>query len=218
MRLTKQMADYLAAIYRLNVRDGRASTGEVARIVGVSAASATYMFKRLAALGLVEYEEYAGVALTPSGLKAALRLVRNHRLTERFLTDMLEIPWDRVDRLAHEMEHHVPDEVVDRFDAVLGYPETCPHGHPIPRKDGTVIERPARPLGSLDVEEEAEILQIDEDDPRILRYLGSCHLVPGRRVRVVAKNPLDQTMVVEVDGHRSIVGERISDCIGVARE
>lgn len=218
MTLTKQMADYLAAIYRLSLREGRVGTGDAARAVGVSAASATYMFKRLAALDLVEYEGYAGVALTAPGQLAALRLIRNHRLTERFLTDVLDIPWDRVDGLAHEMEHHVPEEVVDRFDAVLGFPATCPHGHPIPRKDGTVIERPVRSLARLDVETEAEIVRIDEDDPRVLRYLGSCCLMPGRWVRVVAKNPLDQTMVVDVDGHRSIIGERISECIGVAME
>ncbi|MBX6376953.1 MAG: metal-dependent transcriptional regulator, partial [Clostridia bacterium] len=131
--------DYLAAMYRIESRGDRVTTGELARLLGVSPASATHMLQRLAEEGLVEYREYAGGALTPAGRRAALDVIRRHRLAERFLTDILGIGWDQVDALAHRMEHALPPEVIDRFDELLGNPTVCPHGYPIPSQSGVSL-------------------------------------------------------------------------------
>src|SRR5690606_2805931 len=68
----------------------------------------------------------------------ALDIIRRHRLAERFLTDVLEFPWDRVDALAHRLEHALPAEVIQGFARILDNPTTCPHGYPIPDAEGNV--------------------------------------------------------------------------------
>lgn len=217
MPITKQMEEYLATIYRIVSEQSaeRVSTGDVARALGVSSASATYMFKRLAGQGLVEYEGYSGAALTQKGFTHALRLIRNHRLAERFLTDILKFEWHQVDDLAHAIEHSIPDAVTDRIDQLLDFPLTCPHGHPIPRKDGTVIQIPSEPLSSVQPGDEREIVRVDNDDPALLHYLAARSLVPGQAVRIIAFNALDLTMRVAVAGTESVIGERIYGCIAV---
>lgn len=217
MAVTQQMEEYLACIYRIasEQKRERVGTGEVARALSVSAASATYMFKRLALAGLVHYEGYSGAALTPLGLALALRLVRTHRLTERILTDIFHFGWEEVGALAQQLESAMPDAVIDRADELLGYPLTCPHGHPIPRKDGTTVEYPTEPLGSVAPGESREIAHIEDDDPDLLAYLSSRGLVPGCTVRVVRVNSLDRTMTVEAEGTASVIGERIYGSIAV---
>lgn len=219
MPVTRQMEDYLGVIYRHSAQPGkgRVGTGEVARALGVSSASATYMFKRLRTEGLVEYEGYAGVRLTRRGAETALALIRNHRLTERFLSDVLDIAWDRVDRLAHEMEHALPTEVTDRIDEMLGYPATCPHGHPIPAKDHTIREVPSEPLAVAQPGECRQIVKIENDDPAFLRHVAQCQLIPGREVRVLAKNEVDGIMTVEVGSERSVIDQRMYRYIEVKR-
>lgn len=217
MAVTQQMEEYLACIYRIASEEKRerVSTGEVARALSVSAASATYMFKRLSLAGLVHYEGYSGAALTPLERTLALRIIRTHRMTERILTDMFQFGWEEVDSLAHALESVMPDAVIDRAEELLGHPVTCPHGHPIPRKDGTTIEIPTEPLGSVPPGESREIARIDDDDPSLLVYLASRDLVPGRTVRVVRFHALDHTMVVDVEGTESVIGERIYGPIAV---
>lgn len=217
MAVTQQMEEYLACIYRIASEEKRerVSTGEVARALSVSAASATYMFKRLSLAGLVHYEGYSGAALTPLGLAMALRIIRTHRMTERILTDLFHFGWEEVDALAQQLESVMPDAVIDRAEELLGQPLTCPHGHPIPRKDGTTIEYPTEPLSSVPPGESREIARIDDDDPSLLVYLAELGLVPGRTVRVVEVNALDHTMVIDVEGTESVIGERIYKPIAV---
>ena len=210
------MEDYLAAIYRVQQRGQRSTTGLIASRLGVSAASATAMFQRLAAEGLVEYKEYAGVCLTQKGQQAALDVIRRHRLAERFLTDVLEIPWDRVDEMAHRMEHALPKEVIEGFDRLLGNPTTCPHGYPIPSADGQVVEQPVRPLDELQPGEEAVVVRVLEDDPELLRYLGSRGLVPGARVQVLERPPFDEPITVRVNEQEQSVGRRVAESVFVS--
>lgn len=213
--LSKSKEDYLATIYRLTQQGGKSSTSLVAAALSVSAASATAMFQKLASEGLVEYREYAGVSLTPRGERLALDVVRRHRLAERFLTDVLEIPWDRVDEMAHRMEHALPREVLEGFDRLLGAPTTCPHGYPIPTADGRVVELPARPLAQMRPGEEASVVRVREDDPELLRYLRECGLVPGARVRVTTMRPFEEPIDLVVDGAAQVVGHRIAESVFV---
>ncbi|MEW6048553.1 MAG: metal-dependent transcriptional regulator [Bacillota bacterium] len=213
--LSQSKEDYLAAIYRMQQEGEKGATGAVAARLGVSAASATAMFQKLAAEGLVEYREYAGVTLTEKGEQVALDVIRRHRLAERFLTDVLEIPWDRVDEMAHRMEHALPKEVIEGFHRLLGGPTTCPHGYPIPTPDGKVAEVAVRPISEMRPGEEAAVVRVKEDDPQLLRYLQSCGLVPGARVKVVAMRPFDEPINLSVDGNEQVVGHRIAEAVFV---
>ena len=110
----------------------------MAEALGVSPGTVTSMLKTLSESGLAEYVPYEGARLTEAGRTLALRVVRRHRLIELFLVRTLELTWDEVHAEAENMEHAVSDLLVDRIDAYLGYPETDPHGDPIPKADGTV--------------------------------------------------------------------------------
>lgn len=213
--LSQSKEDYLAAIYRTQQDGEKGSTGAIAARLGVSAASATAMFQRLAAEGLVEYREYAGVTLTPEGERLALDVIRRHRLAERFLTDVLEIPWDRVDAMAHRMEHALPKEVIEGFDRLLGGPSTCPHGYPIPTPDGRVADVSVRPLVEMQAGEAASVVRVREDDPELLRYLRECGLVPGARVEVTSTRPFQEPIHLKVDGAERIVGHQVAQAVYV---
>jgi DtxR family Mn-dependent transcriptional regulator len=197
---TQAMENYIEAIWRLTLDGGTATTSDVARQLGVTAASTSYMFKKLAATGLVEYKEYSGVSLTAEGKQFAISFIRRHRIVERFLVEVLGVAWDAADDLSHEMEQAVPEEVLDRMHAVMGYPTTCPHGYPIPAKDGTYPELSLRPLVTLEAGASAPIGQVSEHDPDLLRYFAKQGLQPGKGVRMIEHDQVGQTYTLELEG------------------
>ncbi|MBB02714.1 MAG: DtxR family iron (metal) dependent repressor, partial [Planctomyces sp.] len=136
--------NYLKAILLLGFRSGQTTiaTGQLAEALEVSPGTVTSMLKTLADSDLVNYKPYAGVTLTASGRKLALRMLRRHRLIELFLVNTLNLTWDQVHEEAEHMEHAVSDLLVDRIDEYLGKPDVDPHGDPIPR--GTAASTPER--------------------------------------------------------------------------
>lgn len=199
--ISHTMEDYLAAIYRVETPSQRATTSAVARRLGVSAASATAMFHKMAVAGLVRYREYLGVSLTVRGRLEATQVVRRHRLTERFLTDMLGIGWERVDQVADQMEHALPADVTESFARVLTDTERCPHGWPIPSASGEVAARETVPLADMGVGAVGHVAWVNEDDAPLLAALARRGLVPGASLRVVSGEPGAAQRRVEVAGH-----------------
>jgi DtxR family Mn-dependent transcriptional regulator len=133
--LTDSIQDYLKEIYKLGAGGERVSTSALAKRQGVSAASASEMVKKLAALGLVELVPYRGVSLTHDGEQVALEVIRHHRLLELYLAETLGIGVDEVHDEADRLEHVLSEELEARIDSALGYPTHDPHGDPIPDKD-----------------------------------------------------------------------------------
>ncbi len=208
--------DYLADIYRLQAAGESATTGIVADRRHVTPASTTSMFKRLARDGLVTYREYEGVTLTEEGQRMALAVLRRHRLVERFLTDVLRLPWESVDDLADQMEHALPDAVVDALETLLGNPFTCPHGYPIPDREGRLEQAPLRRLAELGPGESARVSLVDERIPGLLAYLDKVGMTLGVLVRVEAVNPVDDTMTIGVGDTTLVVGPRVAQGVSVA--
>src|SRR3954469_4349313 len=135
-RPTQASEDYLKAIYALEREHGeRASTSAIADRLGVSAPAATTMIKKLAGLGLVRYERYRGVSLTDQGERAAVEVIRHHRLLEQFLAEKLGVPIDGVHEEAERLEHVLSEELEERIDRELGFPTHDPHGDPIPDRN-----------------------------------------------------------------------------------
>jgi len=157
IELTDAIQDYLKEIYKLGAGGGRVSTSALADRQQVSAASASEMVKKLAALGLVELVPYRGVSLTHDGERVALEVIRHHRLLELYLAEALDVPWDRVHDEAEVLEHVLSEELEERIDKALGYPTHDPHGDPIP--DANLEWPPAersttkRPVREADQEE-----------------------------------------------------------------
>ncbi|MDI3270161.1 MAG: metal-dependent transcriptional regulator [Bacillota bacterium] len=212
----RAMEDYLADIFRLQKESQdphtAVATQEVAQRRKVSAASTTAMFKRLAREGLVAYREYQGVTLTPRGEQMALQVLRRHRIVERFLTDILGISWEEVDEMAHQMEHALPDPVVDAMERYLGDPRTCPHGFPIPDRQGYVDPLPRQTLAQVEPGQQAVISHVDERVEGLLARLAQMDLHPGTILKVLGRDPLDDLLVVEARGSRMthLIGPRMA--------
>ncbi len=176
--------EYLQAVYTLHDEGGAVIAARLASFLGISAPAVSEMVHRLEREGLLRLNERRELQLTPSGQTAADSIVRRHRLAERFLVDVLGYEWWKTHEEAERLEHVMTPEMEERITRVLGDPQTCPHGNPMP---GTA-PRPTRPLGELGPGERSEIARIPdqfEHEPGFLEYLDSQGLRPGTRVGVV---------------------------------
>ena len=200
---TPAVQDYLKAIQLLEwedrAEDGRIATQVVAERLGVSAASATNMMKKLDAMGLAEHAPYKGASLSDAGRKVALEVIRHHRLLETYLAEALGVPWDRVHEEAEILEHVLSEDLEDRISAVLGDPESDPHGHPIPGKDGSVREPSRRRLWDVPRGSSVAVDRVSDDVPEALRFLGVAGIRPGVAVTVVDRGPVAGPLFVRVD-------------------
>ncbi len=215
--LTRSVEDYLKAIYRLSPEGRPASTSEIAHLLELSAPSVSGMVKRLSELGLLEHAPYKGVQLTAEGRRAALRMVRRHRLIEAYLVQFLGYSWDTVHEEAERLEHAVSDKLVERMASALGHPSTDPHGDPIPEPDGSIHEPACTPLSELEVGETIEIRRVDESQPERLRYLASLGLRPGVVVTLLDRQPFGGPVTLEAAGERHILGHELAHVLLCAR-
>ena len=215
--ITAAMEDYLKVIYRLSEDGKRATTQAIAERMNVAAPSVTGMIKRLADLKLVEHERYRWVTLTPAGEKAALEIVRHHRLLELYLAEALGYSWDEVHDEAERLEHTISEEFEARIDRALGYPTTDPHGDPIPSASGAIHAVPDDRLSALAPGESATISRVDDTSPEKLRYLGTLGLYPDTEVRVIERQPFGGPLLVRVGEEEHFVGAELADTIHVER-
>ena len=184
--------DYTKTIYAIEQRgEGPATTNALAERLGVSAASASGMCKRLGELGLVVHVPYKGVELTSDGERVALEVIRHHRLLELYLAESLDVPWDRVHAEAEVLEHVLSEELEELIAAKLGNPTVDPHGDPIPTADLVIEERATTALADLAVGVRATFVRISDSDPEMLRYLADRGIAPGDRFEVIDKQPFD---------------------------
>ncbi|UYQ78653.1 metal-dependent transcriptional regulator [Glutamicibacter sp. JL.03c] len=182
--LTTSEEDYLKALYTLTEwEDTEVSTGALADQLGLSPASVTSMIHKLSGKGLVNHVPRKTVALSPTGRREALRMVRRHRLLETFLRDELGYGWDEVHDEAEALEHTVSDRFIDALDARLGHPRHDPHGDAIPAPDGSL---PASQAVRLDryTGQRAVIDRISDEDPDFLRRAAARGLVPGASIEL----------------------------------
>ena len=133
--LSESIQDYLKSIYKLQSEQGRVTIGAIAKDQSVSAASASSMVKKLAALDLLEHEPYRGARLTDAGERVAVEVIRHHRLLELYLAETLGVHVDNVHAEADRLEHVISEELEARIDSALGFPTHDPHGDPIPDRN-----------------------------------------------------------------------------------
>ncbi len=215
--LTRSVEDYLKAIYRLSPQGRPASTSEIANRLELSPASVSGMVKRLSEQGLLEHVPYKGVQLTEDGRRAALRMLRRHRLIEAYLVAFLGYTWDTVHDEAERLEHAVSDLLVERMAAVLGNPSVDPHGDPIPTPDGDIQEIASIPLSEVPSGSTVEIRQVEESQPERLRYIASLGLRPGVRVAIADRQPFQGPITIEVGGETHVIGHELGRVVRVAR-
>ena len=192
--------DYLKVIWNAQEWSlDKVSTKMLAEKLGVSASTASESIRKLAEQGLVDHEKYGAVTLTESGRRAALAMVRRHRLLEAFLVKELGYSWDEVHDEAEVLEHAVSDRLVARIDAKLGFPQRDPHGDPIPGSDGQVPTPPARQLWSCVDGEAGVVARISDKDPEMLRYFDSIGINLDSRLRVLTRREFAGMISVAVE-------------------
>ena len=218
MEITHVHEDYLKVIYHLERKQQRATTKAVAEAMGVSAASATNMLKRLAELNLVEYTPYQGATLTEAGRKIALEVIRHHRLLELYLAQALGMSWDKVHEEADRLEHVISEDLEEAMARALGYPTVDPHGDPIPDRDGTMQTHDAHTLAHMPVGVPGIVVRVRCQEPAILRYLGTLGIYPGTPVIVRERAPFKGPLLVDVDGQVHAVAYAIAEDIDVKTE
>jgi DtxR family transcriptional regulator, Mn-dependent transcriptional regulator len=208
--LTRSVEDYLKAIYHLSLAGQPASTSAIAQALDLAPPSVSGMIRRLSELGLLEHVPYRGVELTSEGRRAALRMVRRHRIIEAYLVAELGYTWDSVHEEAERLEHAVSESLIERMAAALGHPQFDPHGDPIPDAQGHVEELLYVPLSEVPVGESVEIHRVDTSHAERLRYLSDRGLTPGTAIRVTERQPFDGPLTIENNGRQQVIGHDLA--------
>lgn len=218
--LTISIQDYLKNIYELTENGESASTNALARKLNISAPSVTGMVQKLASAkpALVEYQKHQGVTLTKEGRKAALEVIRHHRLLEAWLVQTLGYSWDEVHEEAERLEHVISEDFERRIAAAMGDPARDPHGELIPTAELDMPEDDTTPLAALRPKQSGIIKSVKAADPNLLRYLNSLGLLPGVRVQVKDYSPFDHNLTIQVRGKTIVLGLNITGKIYVGTE
>jgi DtxR family Mn-dependent transcriptional regulator len=215
--ITQSTQNYLKAIYFLCSQEGSASTNALAARLGVAAASVTGMIQRLSAAAppLVTYRKHQGVRLTPEGQRAALEVIRRHRLLETYLVTKLGYTWDEVHPEAERLEHAVSGGLEARIDASLGHPSRDPHGEPIPGPDLSLPRDESLPLSALRPPQRGTISRVQDTNSELLVHLTGLGLTPGTPVVVEAYSPFDGNLTLRAEGRDQpvVIGPAISSRI-----
>jgi DtxR family Mn-dependent transcriptional regulator len=217
--LTPTTEDYLQAIDALRVEVGDVRAARLAERLRVSPASVSQTLDRMGKQDLVTVDAAHHILLTGSGTQAADSINRRHRLTERFLVDMLGLDWVSAHAEAHRLEHAISDRVEARLSAVLGDPATCPHGAPIPGNFPPGADTDWTQMSSFCVGDEGEIARISEaieDDTALLEYCDQKNLKPDTRFRVLELGP-DGVYLIGTDGGDVVVSAQLSSHISCLR-
>jgi DtxR family Mn-dependent transcriptional regulator len=208
--LTRSVEDYLKSVFHLTSQGGFATTSGIAEMLEVAPPSVSGMMKRLSETGLIEHVPYRGVQLTPQGRRAALQMIRRHRILESYLTSKLGYDWGDVHVEAERLEHAVSEKLIERMAEALGAPRYDPHGAPIPTAAGEIEEAELITLADVRVGAMVVLRQVGNEEPERLRYLAEQGLMPGTRLAVVERQPFNGPTTVRLGMETRVVGRELA--------
>jgi DtxR family Mn-dependent transcriptional regulator len=204
--------EYLQIMYWLREAGLPMTGANIARAMQVSAPTVHEMLGRLEADGYVTRKPDKSLEFTQTGMEQASTIVRRHRLIERFLTDVFDIPWDQVHEEAERLEHWMSPVVEERMLKAIGDAKTCPHGHPIFEGE----REPGVPLADVEEGAGVRILRFENEAEDLLQYLRDCGLRPGLEGRVAHQG--DEDVAVEADGRRLSVTRSVAETVSVVAD
>lgn len=209
--------NYLKTIYHLSQSgDKSVLTTELAEAINIKPASVTDMIKKLSAKKLITYEKYYGVTITKLGVLQALTIVRKHRLWETFLVQKLKFDWDQVHEVAEQLEHIQSTLLIEKLDEFLGYPDSDPHGHPIPDKNGKVQSDNQIPL--CEMTSSQSTVKSVKDSSSFLQYLDKIGVYIGATISILNKTEFDGSVEILIDGKKRVfISKEASQNILVTR-
>lgn len=201
MSFTTSEENYIKSIYHLQQASGMVNTNTLAAEMQTRAASVTDMLKKLKAKKLLQYERYKGFRLSEAGKKAALDVVRKHRLWEYFLAEHLKFDWDKVHPIAEELEHISSDELVQRLDNFLGNPSFDPHGDPIPDRHGKIPVINQLSLTDIPLKKTVRVSSVSNQSAQMLEMLKHYHIALGTQITVLNHFSFDGSLEIKVLKH-----------------
>ena len=206
--------NYLKAIYHLsNGGEKEVSTNALADSLNTKAASVTDMIKKLARKKLVSYKKYKGVNISKQGKKAALQVIRKHRLWEVFLTNKLKFNWDEVHEVAEQLEHIRSPLMIRRLDEFLAYPEFDPHGDPIPNENGEFKQKHRMPISQAEKGRSGIIVSVNDTSSVFLKYLDKIGAHIGSKVKIKDKADFDGSLEISIDSKSIFISREVSENI-----
>lgn len=215
MSTSLTMQRYAAEIYRLQQDHGQVPLSLLSSHIEASAQAISIMVKRLNKGGYLVHEPYRGVRLTPAGEKIAMPALRRHRLTEVFLVKTMGYDWASAHELSDVFEKGINDELEDRIFDLTGHPARCPHGEPIPSKDGIMPVVKDEPLVNAPTESDCVVSRVRTHNPEKLRYIAELGLVPGVSFHLLSCAPFQGPLRLQMKPHDHIIGYELSQSIWV---
>jgi DtxR family Mn-dependent transcriptional regulator len=212
---SEQIENYLKNIYKIQSVEGKVSTSSLSEKLQISPASVSEMVKKLADEGSLTHTPYKGVELTESGKRAALKIVRKHRLWEMFLVEVLHFGWDEIDEEAEKLEHIMSGKMEDKIDEVLGFPSVDPHGDPIPTKGGTV--KTVRSFALTDVEEGStvRVVRVNDANAELLQYASSIGLSLNKKIALKQRMKFDNSLIIKIGSKEMTISATLAENIFV---
>jgi DtxR family transcriptional regulator, Mn-dependent transcriptional regulator len=204
--------EYLQIIYWLQEAGLPMTGANIARAMQVSAPTVHEMIGRLEGDGYVTRAEDKSLSFTDSGREHASQIVRRHRLIERFLTDVFDIPWDQVHEEAERLEHWMSPMVEERMLRAIGDAKTCPHGHPIFEGD----REQGVPLADVEEGATVRVLRFENEAEDLLHYLKDTGLHPGLEGTLGQSD--DEEIVIESDGAVHSITRSVAETVSVVAD
>jgi DtxR family Mn-dependent transcriptional regulator len=216
---TSTVEDYLKHILLEQQHDAEAlvSMGQIAGALKVAPGTVTAMVKTLADSGLLTYEPYSGVRLTPSGRQLAAHVLRRHRLIELFLVQVMGMDWSEVHTEAEELEHAVSERLIQRMDEMLGFPSADPHGDPIPDIHGEFEATPLPSLLTCELGVPLKVARVADQSREFLQLVEKRGLKPGCALRVESRDEAADTVELRLGGEPLSLGYRAAGKILVEK-
>ena len=209
------MRRYAAEIYRIQQHHPYVKLSMLAISSGTSLQAASRMIRRLKMAGLLAHERYRGVRLTRDGELIALPAIRRHRLTEVFLVKIMRFGWDEVHELVDALEPGINQLLEDRIDELADHPTRCPHGEPIPSRDGVMPVLNDTNLSVLEPGATGVISRVRTHDRDKLRYLAELGLVPGVEFKLQGSAPFNGALRIHFKEQEHVIGHKLAATLWV---
>jgi DtxR family Mn-dependent transcriptional regulator len=209
---TQTKEDYLKTLYALSLKKETVKATDLATEMNVSTPTISDMAKKLDAKGWLSYERYKPLKMTSMGKLYALQIIRKHRLSEMFLTQIMKFGWEEVHDIAEEMEHLTSTELFRRMDELLGFPHKDPHGSPIPDENGNVHKRNYRALVELPEGTVVQIKAIKDSSKDFLAYLNKKKISLKTILTIKQVEPFDKSYLVDYnDRNNQILSQKVCE-------
>lgn len=197
--------NYLKAIFSAtNLAEGRVGNQLIAERLTINPASVTEMLRKLDEKKLIEYSRTEGAKLTKGGLKAAVKVIRKHRLWETFLVGHLNFTWDEVHEVAEQLEHIQSDKLSDELAMFLDNPSFDPHGDPIPDKNGKMPIIKSKILAEAEIGKKVKVVKVGDNTASFLKYLDKQGIALADILIVKEIQDFDKSILVQLKGKKEV--------------